>query len=103
MMIVIGVARGRQRLTPFSRYRTGRPGRTGLAIRDAHHLARIRYLRTEDPSRWTGTLKVAAQASVFVHRYEEDSICQSPPIGSLTSTTIGLSLWLRSVISNSIS
>src|SRR6266851_9568619 len=70
---------------------------------EGYHLARMRYLRTEVPFLSTGTLNWAAQAAVFVNLYVEESISQSPPMGSLTSTVMGVSLWLRRVISNSIS
>src|SRR5260370_4471197 len=65
---------------------------------EGYHLARMRYLRTEVPSLATGTLNWAAQAAVLVNLYVEESISQSPPMGSLTSTVMGESLWLRRVI-----
>src|SRR5205823_15044974 len=68
-----------------------------------HHLARTRYFRTAVPSLATGTLNCAAKAAVLVYLYVEASISQSPPMGSLTCTVTGASLWLRNVISNSIS
>ena len=49
----------------------------------------------------TGTSNCAANAAVFVNLYVELTISQSPPIGSFTSTVMGTSLWLRSVISYS--
>src|ERR1700674_1727895 len=69
----------------------------------SYHRARIRYFSTDVPSFATGTLNCAAKAAVFVNLYVEESISQSPPMGSFTCTVIGASLWLRNVISNSIS
>src|SRR6266568_1483249 len=46
--------------------------------------ARMRYLRTEVPSLATGTLNCAANAAVFVYLWVEESISQSPPMGSFT-------------------
>src|SRR5882757_3289279 len=54
--------------------------------------ARIRYFRTDVPFLTTGTLNWAAKAAVLVNLYVDESISQSPPIGSLTSTVIGVSL-----------
>ena len=54
--------------------------------------ARMRYFRTEVPFLSTGTLNWAAKAAVLVNLYVDESISQSPPIGSLTSTVIGVSL-----------
>src|SRR6266436_314275 len=68
-----------------------------------YHRARMRYLRTEVPSLATGTMNCAANAAVFVYLYVEESISQSPPMGSFTCTVTGASLWLRKVTSNSIS
>src|SRR6267154_6378296 len=51
--------------------------------------ARIRYFRTDVPFLSTGTLNWAANAAVLVNLYVDESISQSPPIGSLTSTVIG--------------
>src|SRR5579864_9315268 len=79
-----------------------RPDRCRRITR-GYHLARIRYFNTDVPFLSTGTRNCAAHAAVFVNLYVDDSISQSPPMGSLTSTVIGVSLWLRSVISNSIS
>jgi len=63
----------------------------------------MRYFSTDDPLAATGTLNCAAQAAVLVYLYVEETIYQSPPMGSLTSTITGVSLWLRRVIANSIS
>jgi hypothetical protein len=54
--------------------------------------ARMRYFRTEVPFLSTGTLNWAANAAVLLNLYVDESISQSPPMGSLTSTVIGLSL-----------
>src|SRR5882762_1136729 len=54
--------------------------------------ARIRYFRTEVPFLSTGTLNWAAKAAVLLNLYVEESISQSPPMGSLTSTVMGVSL-----------
>src|SRR6266404_1501972 len=59
---------------------------------EGYQWARMRYLRTEVPFLSTGTLNWAAQAAVLVNLKVEESISQSPPMGSLTSTVMGVSL-----------
>ena len=62
-------------------------------------MTRTRYFSTAWLSAATGTLNCAAHAAVFVHSCEERIMRHVPPIGSLTSTRMGVGLWLRSVIS----
>jgi hypothetical protein len=63
-------------------------------ITDAHAIRSV-----ASPSFDTGTLNWAAKAAVFFASKVEEIISQSPPIGSLTTTVMGLSLWLRVLIS----
>src|SRR5579883_1287936 len=67
-----------------------------------HHFACTRYFNTDSRLAFTGTSNCAANAAVLVYLKLEFSISQSPPIGSFTCTLIGVSLWFRIVISNSI-
>src|ERR1700704_6082039 len=53
--------------------------------RPHYQRARMRYFRTDVPFLSTGTLNWAANAAVLVNLYVDESISQSPPIGSLTS------------------
>ena len=40
-------------------------------------------------------MKLGSEGGGFLHFVADESISQSPPMGSLTSTVIGASLWLR--------
>src|ERR1051325_7642620 len=59
---------------------------------DAQYVTRTRYVSVEMPSGCTGTLNCAANAAVFSHGWEEFSVRQVQPIGSLTSTVTGVVL-----------
>src|SRR6202158_1847275 len=60
-----------------------------------YHLARMRYFSTEVPSLATGTMNWAAKAAVFVYLWLEETISQSPPMGSFTLAGTDAAFWWR--------
>src|SRR3989442_779872 len=62
------------------------------ALKQHQYRNRTRYESVASPSFATGTLNCAANAAVFLASKVDEIICQSPPIGSLTTTVIGPSL-----------
>src|ERR671924_1457635 len=88
-----------QKLHPTPLFR-GRPQTSAdrVSFLANYPVTRMRYFRTASPPAGTGTMNCAANAAVFVYLCDDWSIRHdAAPIGSFTSTVIGVVLRLRSV------